>query len=143
MDKTGEYLNISRWIEDTLQDVSSQLLTIRDELCPVLEKELQNAVSTTTSVPNGTTSEVLREYIKTSREIQKVLFDKISTHVLTIERLADHILCRRAAKIRSGKTAAAVTQIKQQSSPDIAIRLAEMMKGMSLQQQEEFLKKFE
>lgn len=100
------------WLQHCLQTMLSEegdtfapgikehLETFRKSLVPILETENDSALSSAT----GTISdETLRNYIKISRDIRDFLFRNIDTHVLTIEKLADQILCRRRAYERRTK----------------------------------------
>jgi hypothetical protein len=132
MDKLGDYLNIAIWLEADLERSASALKALSEELFAPLSAEKAG------TVPQTTDSKVLREYIEISRRISKHLFDAAQKHVLTIEHLADHILCRRAYAERQGGRNTKITP----ATPQISImeKLEMLTKGMSVEEIENYLK---
>ena len=136
MDKTKE---LNEMLTSLAADVSmsaAKLSSIRDELVPPLEKELNDA-----KLRGGaqtTESDILREYIQVARKMQKLLFDNVYTHILTIERLSDHILCRRAVLERDKKP---VKVVKEPPATNIFEKLQAATAGMSTEEIEAYLKK--
>jgi hypothetical protein len=110
---------------------------LRDELIPLLQEELNDAKLS--GLHQTTDTEILRKYIKISRDIRDFIFKNIDTHVLTIERLADHILCRRQYLAQN--------KPKPKPSPVLAPptgifeQLQQATKGMSIGEIEAYLKK--
>ena len=141
MDKTKEYDELLLSIAADVSESAANLATLRSEIVPELEKELNDAKLS--GHAQTIQAEVLRKYIQLTRDMQKFLFDNIQTHILTIERLADHILCRRAVLERDKKPRILHPSSPVKSAPPTGIfeKLQEQMKGMTVEQQEEFLKK--
>ena len=110
MDKTYEYENLHNQIKDSLQDEIVKLNNISlIEECKLLRTELQTEL---TPEENNAlygknnpeiSDETLRGYIRITRSIRAFIFDNLDTHLLTIEKLADMILCRRRAYERRTK----------------------------------------
>jgi len=104
MDRITEYEDIKLFIEQLTTNPDSRafnqsLKTLRAELVAELEPENDNAISGINTIPD----ETLRKYLDISKEIRAFWFDNVDTHILTIERLADQILCRRRAYERRTK----------------------------------------
>ena len=133
MDKITEYEQLYINLAADVSKSAAVFKSLRDELFIPLKRELD------TPPHEGTDAEVLRKYIKVSRDIQKLLFDEISTHVLTIERLADHILCKRQALARNTPKPKAEPVLAPPTS--IFEKLQQATKGMSIEEIEAYMKK--
>ena len=108
MDKIAEYESISKDIQEALsfpgsnenhRDCTADVKILRNELVVELETNNSNAIDGINGIPD----ETLRKYIEITRSIRAFWFDNVDTHLLTIERLSDQILCRRRAYERSRK----------------------------------------
>jgi len=61
-------------------------------------------------------SEELREFISVTRELREYIFNTIDTHILTIERESDRVLCNRSYNERN-KKATTVSTIPGTTGP--------------------------
>ena len=137
MDMTPEYAAILSQLSTDLSSSVESLLKLRMTLIPMLESELNDAKLN--AHYQTISADVLRQYIQTSRDIQKLLFDTVSTHVLTIERLSDHILCRRKFLENNKPKPKVVETTTTVPATDIVSKIASMTAGMTPEQIEQFM----
>lgn len=137
MDKTTEYEQLGLQLSADVRQSADNLAMLRDELIPLLQEELNDAKLS--GLHQTTDTEILRKYIKISRDIRDFIFKNIDTHVLTIERLADHILCRRQYLAQNKAKPKAEPVLAPPAS--IFEKLQQATKGMSLEEIEVYMKK--
>ena len=127
-----DYLDIEHKIDVLTDALKINLELLRNEVVPVLEQEWNTENF-------ETPAELLREYIQITRRIRDLMFKRLDTHILTIEHLADKILCRRAAIERSKKTAVKKAIANSHEDTKVASNIVDSVKNMSPEERAKIL----
>lgn len=120
----ADYLELQEKVDVLTAALKISVEVLRDKVVPVMEQENKSGNF-------ETPPEVLREYIQITRNIRDMMFKRLDTHILTIEHLADKILCRIAALEKNRKTAVKRAIVKEHDDTKVATDIVDALNKLS------------
>lgn len=126
-----DYLEIKEKIDVLTAALQYSVEDLRNKIVPAMESDFK-------ADNFDTPPELLREYIQITRDIRSLMFKRIDTHILTIEHLADKMLCRRASLERNRRVAVKRAAINAHEDTKVASSILDSMKHMTQEERQKF-----